>query len=82
MTEGPGAEGAPPTSTDNERAPGQDALFGMTELERRETLAWVGEHLPQVRRSVYGQRLLYWSLRIGLVVGLLAMSVATCSNRR
>ena len=72
MTEGPGAEGAPPTSTDKERAPGQDALFGMTELERRETLAWVGEHLPQVRRSVYGQRLLYWSLRIGLVVGLAA----------
>ena len=47
MTEGPGAEGAPPTSTDNERAPGQDALFGMTELERRETLAWVGEHLRE-----------------------------------
>jgi hypothetical protein len=60
MTEGPGAEGAP----------GQDVLSGMTELERRETLAWVGEHLPQVRRSVFEQRLLYWSLGIGLVVGL------------
>ena len=44
----------------------------MTEVERREILAWVGEHLPQVRRSVYGQRLLYWSLGIGFVVGLAA----------
>ena len=72
MTEGPGAKDAPPTFTDKERAPGQDVLSGMTEQERRETLAWVGEHLPQVRRSVYGQRLLYWSLGIGLVVGLAA----------
>ena len=60
MTEGPGAE----------RASGQDVLSGMTELERRETLAWIAEHLPQVRRSVFDQRLLYWSLGIGLVVGL------------
>jgi hypothetical protein len=72
MTEGPGAEDAPHTFTNKERAPGQDVLSGMTELERRETLAWVGEHLPQVRRSVFNQRLLYWSLGIGLVVGLAA----------
>jgi len=32
----------------------------------------VGENLPQVRRSVYEQRLLYWSLGIGFVVGLAA----------
>jgi hypothetical protein len=70
MTEGPGAKDAPPTFTDKERAPGQDVLSGMGELERRETLAWVGEHLPQVRRSVFEQRLLYWSLGISLVVGL------------
>jgi hypothetical protein len=70
MTEGPGAKDAPPTFTDRERAPGQDVLSGMGELERRETLAWVGEHLPQVRRSVFEQRLLYWSLGIGVVVGL------------
>ena len=57
---------------DEERAPGQDVLFDMTELERRETLAWVGEHLPQVRRSVFDQRLLYWSLGIASVVGLAA----------
>ena len=35
-------------------------------------LAWVGEHLPQVRRSRFEQRLLYWSLGIALVVGLVA----------
>jgi len=68
MTEGPGAEGAPPTFTDKERAPGQD-LFGLGEQDRRALLDWVGEHLPQVRRSVFGQRLLYWSLGIGFVVG-------------
>jgi hypothetical protein len=68
MTEGPGAEGAPPTLTDKERAPGQD-LFGLGEQDRRALLDWVGEHLPQVRQSVFGQRLLYWSLGIGFVVG-------------
>jgi hypothetical protein len=52
-------------------ARGQD-LFGLGEPERRALLAWVGENLPQVRRSVSGQRLLYWSLGIGLVVGLAA----------
>jgi len=72
MTEGPGTNGTPRTSTDEQRAPGQDELAGLGELERRETLAWVGEHLPQVRRSISGQRLLYWSLGIGFVVGLAA----------
>jgi hypothetical protein len=42
------------------------------ERERQAVLAWVGENLTQVRRSVYGQRLLYWSLGIGFVVGLAA----------
>ena len=71
MAEGPGAKDAPPTFTDEERARGQD-LFGLEEQERRELLAWVGEHLPRVRRSVYGQHFLYWSLGIGFVVGLAA----------
>ena len=70
MTDGPGAGDAPHRVTDEERAPGQEVLSGMTEVERRETLAWVGEHLPQVRRSIFEQRLLYWSLAIALVVGL------------
>jgi hypothetical protein len=72
MTEGPGAKRAPHTFTDEERARGHDVLAGLGELERRELLAWVGEHLPQVRRSIAGQRLLFWSLGIGLVVGLAA----------
>jgi hypothetical protein len=72
MTEGPEAKGAPPTFTDEERARGQDVLAGLGELERRAILDWVGEHLPQVRRSVFEQRLLYWSLGIGFVVGLAA----------
>ena len=72
MTEGPGAKDAPPAFTDEERVPGQDWLSELGEQDRRELLAWVGEHLPQVRQSVYGQRLLYWSLGIALVVGLAA----------
>ena len=54
MTEGPGAKD----------------LFGLEEPERRAVLAWVGENLTQVRRSVYEQRLLHWSLGIGFAVGL------------
>ena len=72
MTEGPGAKDAPPTFTDEERAPGQDWLSDLGERDRRDVLAWVGENLPQVRRSVYGHRLLYWSLGIAFVVGLAA----------
>jgi hypothetical protein len=37
-----------------------------------EALAWMGEHLPELRRSAYGQRLLYQSLGTGFVVGLAA----------
>jgi hypothetical protein len=72
MTEGPGAKDAPHPSTDEEHAPGQDVFSGLGELERRAALAWVGENLTQVRRSVAGQRILYWSLGIGFVVGLAA----------
>jgi hypothetical protein len=61
MTEGPGA-----------KAPGQDWLSDLGEQDRQELLAWVGEHLPRVRRSVYGQHFLYWSLGIAFVVGLAA----------
>jgi len=62
MTEGPGAKDAP----------GQDWLSDLEEQDRREILAWVGEHLPRVRRSVYGQHFLYWSLGIAVVVALAA----------
>jgi hypothetical protein len=72
MTEGPEAEGTPPTSTHEQGAPGQDWLAGLGEPERRESLAWMGEHLPELRRSAFGQRLLYQSLGVGFVVGLAA----------
>ena len=55
---------------DEERAPEIDPLLG--DLERRATMDWVGDHLPQVRRSAYGQRSLYWALGVGFVVGLAA----------
>jgi hypothetical protein len=70
MTGEPEAEGAPHPFTD-ERAPGQDVL-GLGERERDALLAWVGENLTLVRRLVSGQRILYWSLGIGFVVGLAA----------
>jgi hypothetical protein len=35
-------------------------------------LAWMGEHLTELRRSAYGQRLVYQSLGLGFVVGLAA----------
>jgi len=37
-----------------------------------EELAWMGEHLTEMRRSAYGQRLVYQSLAVGFVVGLAA----------
>lgn len=62
----------PHTTNDDERAPETDVLSGLGELERRAALDWVGENLPEVRRSAYGQRSLYWALGIGFMVGLVA----------
>lgn len=59
-------------STPNARDAGQDMYSDLKEVERRAVLAWVGEHLPQVRRSVYEDRLLRRSLVIGFVIGLAA----------
>jgi hypothetical protein len=81
MTEGPGAKGAPRPPSDQERASGPD-LFGLGERDRRALLDWVGEHLTLVRRSVYDQRLLHWSLGSARWLAWPPMSVATCSNRR
>jgi hypothetical protein len=72
MTEGQGAKDAPHPPTDEARAPGQDVLSGLGQRERRALLGWVGENLTQVRRSVYEQRLLHWSLGVGFLVGLAA----------
>ena len=63
MTGGPGSNGVPRTSPDEELDP---------LLRDPDTLAWMDEHLPELRRSVYGQRLLYQSLAVGFVVGLAA----------
>jgi hypothetical protein len=72
MTGGSGAKDAPHTLSEEEHAPGEDVLSGLGELERRELLTWVGEHLPEVRRTAVGQRPVYWILGIGFVVGLAA----------
>ncbi len=63
MTGGRGSNGVPHTSPDEELDP---------QLRDPDVLAWMDEHLPELRRSVYGQRLLYQSLGTGFVVGLAA----------
>jgi hypothetical protein len=63
MTGGPGAKGAPRPSTDEQLDP---------RSHDPRVLAWVGEHLTEVRQSAFGQRILYQSLAIGFVVGLAA----------
>jgi len=63
MTGGPGSNGVPRTSPGEELDP---------LLRDPDALAWMEEHLPELRRSVYGQRLLYQSLAVGFVVGLAA----------
>jgi hypothetical protein len=72
MTGGRGAKDAPHTFSDEDRAQEHDPFRGLGEVERRAALAWVGENLAEVRRSAFGQRILYWSLGIGFVVGLAA----------
>jgi len=47
-------------------------VLGLGERERDYLLAWVGENLTAVRRSVSGERPMYWILGIGFVVGLAA----------
>jgi len=70
MTGEPGANAGPRPSAD-ERAQGQ-AVFGLGDQERDAMLAWVGENLTLARRSASGQRVFYWILGIGFVVGLAA----------
>ena len=70
MTGEPGATGAQRPLAD-EGAQGRDIL-GLREQERDALLAGVGENLTLARRSAFGQRILYWTLGIGLVVGLAA----------
>jgi hypothetical protein len=60
-----GAKGAPRPFTDEELDP---RLYDPRVSER----VWMDEHLPELQRSVSGQRLLYQSLGIGFLVGLAA----------
>jgi hypothetical protein len=70
MTEGSGTSGRPRSLDDEDRAAGTDLMAGLEDVERRAALEWVGEHLPEVKRSAYGQRSLYWALGVALAVGL------------
>ena len=63
MTGGPGSNGVPHRSSEEDLDP---------QLRDPEILAWMDEHLSEIRRSVYGQRLLYQSLGLAFVVGLAA----------
>jgi hypothetical protein len=62
--EGSGAKGAPHPFTDQE--------LHAVGLDDPGVRAWMGKHLPELRRSAYGQRLLYQSLGIAFVIGLAA----------
>ena len=70
MTGAPQEPGAQRALAD-EGAQGQD-FFGLGEWERDAMLAWMGENLTLMRRSASGQRVFYWILGIGFVVGLAA----------
>jgi hypothetical protein len=47
-------------------------LFGLEGPGRRVALSWFDEHLPEMRRAAFGDRLLYQAIVVCLVVGLLA----------
>ena len=61
MTGERGAKAAPPPPPDEKLDPRLDDPL---------VRAWFAEHLPELRRNVSGQRLLYWSLALGLIIGL------------
>ena len=63
MTGGSGAKDDPHPFTEEARALGIN-------VDDPRVRAWMEEHLPEFRRSVFGQRLLYQSLGIGFLVGL------------
>jgi hypothetical protein len=65
MTAEPGARESSRASTDEDLAWVHDPVI----------LAWAGEHLPKLRRSVSERRTLRFSLVIGFVVGLVAHAI-------
>ena len=63
IAEGSEAKGAPQPFTDEELDAG---------LDDPHVQAWMEKHLPELRQSAFGQRLLYQSLAVGFVLGLAA----------
>ena len=63
MTGERGPDAASPKPSDEELDPRLDDPL---------VRAWFAEHLPELRRNVSGQRLLYWSLALGFIIGLAA----------
>jgi hypothetical protein len=55
------AKSAPPTPPDEELDPRLDDPLAR---------AWIGEHLPELRRNVSGPHFLYWSLALAVIIGL------------
>jgi hypothetical protein len=70
MTGGSGAKDASHPFTDEELDLRQHDPHALAWMEDPHALAWMEEHLPGFRRLASGQRLLYQSLGIGFVVGL------------
>ena len=63
VTRGKGAEPAPLTTPDEE----VDRL-----LDDPSALAWIDEHIMELRQAAYGQRILYQILATSIVLGLVA----------
>jgi len=57
---------------DGKSARDPDDLFGPEGEGRREALSWFEEHLPEMRRAAFGNRLLYQAIVFCVLVGLLA----------
>ena len=53
----------------------QDSKGIPPEFTDERVLAWMEEHLPELRQSASGQHFLYWSLAISFVVGLAAQVI-------
>jgi hypothetical protein len=70
MTQGSEAEDPVQPRGGEQGSHGDGVRSGLEDVERQATNDWVREHLPEMRRSAYGQRSLYWALGVAFVVGL------------
>ena len=57
------------SDTDSEPRPEADVAIN-PEMRDPQYLAWMAEHVTDLKRSVMGQRILYWSLAIAFGLGL------------